>query len=386
MLLAVCLLYGAALAGVTAAAHAQREQAANTGAEAALKQADKPGDPPAAEPAQPAASVKPHIALVLPVKSPGLGRLAEAVRLGASAAAAADAAGETLPLVTYPTGDDPREVLAAYQQAQRRGALLVIGPLAKAAVHAVARSGAVTVPTLALSVPDADVPLPFNLYLFGLQLEAEARQVARLALSQGRRQAAVMAMDNALSKRLAQSFADEWARSGRQVVGQYLFTSNAEQLRKIRDAMAADRADMIFFALDAQRARQVRPYLGKAFATYATSQAHAPSNDVVGQHDLNGLVFVDMPWLLMPDHPAVLAYPRPPVAFPATDQERFYALGIDAWRLAQTLLSVGFDAAGTLDGVTGDISPATAHQFRREPAAAQFVQGVPRLIGPAAGR
>ncbi|MFN9390440.1 MAG: hypothetical protein ACK6DF_13060, partial [Betaproteobacteria bacterium] len=34
-------------------------------------------------------------------------------------------------------------------------------------------------------------------------------------------------------------------------------------------------------------------------------------------------------------------------------------------------------AAGSIDGVTGDISLGPGHQFRREPVAAQFVQGVP---------
>lgn len=385
MLSAACLLYGAELAGVTGQALAQQEQPATGGASAA-QAPDKPRDAPAAEAAQPAATDKPHVALVLPLKSAGLGRLAEAVRLGVSAAAAVNGSDETLPVVTYPTGDDPREVVNAYRQALRQGARLVIGPLAKPAVHALARSGAVIVPTLALSVPDADVPLPENLYAFGLQLESEARQVARLAQSQGRRRAAIIATDTALSRRLSQSFAEEWTRAGQVVVHQYLFTSDAAQLRKMRDAMAAANADMVFLALDGPRARQARPYLGKALASYATSQIYAPANDVVGQHDLNGLWFVDMPWLLMPDHPAVISYPRPAAAFPATDQDRFYALGIDAWRLGQGLLDNGFEAIGTLDGVTGDISPGPARQFRREAVAAQFAQGVPRLIGPATGR
>ncbi|MCA3145540.1 MAG: penicillin-binding protein activator [Rhodocyclaceae bacterium] len=396
ILSAVCLLYGAALGRVTEVALAQQEQQeqpATTAAENTPQESGKPDEPaaggaaqPGAQSAQRAPAAKAHVALILPIKSPGLGRLAEAVRLGATAAAAADGDETSLALVTYPTGDDVREIVSAYEAALRQGARLVIGPLAKPAVHALAKSGAVSVPTLALSVPDADLPPPANLYFFGLPLEAEARQVAQLAQSQGRRRAAILVMDNALSRRLAQSFTDEWTRAGRQIVGQHMFTSEAAQLRKIRDAMAAANADMIFFALDAQRARQVRPYLGKTLATYATSQVHAPANDVVGQHDLNGLVFVDMPWLLVPDHPAVLGYRRPSTAFPATDQDRFYALGIDAWRLGQALLGDGLDAAGSIDGVTGDISLGPGHQFRREPVAAQFVQGVPRLIGPAAGR
>ena len=109
-------------------------------------------------------------------------------------------------------------------------------------------------------------------------------------------------------------------------------------------------------------------------------------NDAVGQHDLNGVTFVDMPWVLMPDHPAVIAYPRLQGVFTSYEQERFYALGIDAWRLAQALLASGFNEAGTLDGVTGYLSPGPGHQFVREAVAAQFLQGQPRLLNPVSGR
>jgi outer membrane PBP1 activator LpoA protein len=403
---AACLLYVAASTGVTGSAFAQDEQAspaasgaAPVQAPATMPQAPQGSSPtgsppsPAAQPAPPAATVpaqpamidKPHVALILSLKSAGLGRLAEAVRMGVATAAGADRS-DALPLITYPTGDDAKELVETFDRAIRQGARLVIGPLAKPAVHAIARSNVVTVPTLALTIPDTDVLLPDNMYAFGVQLESEARQIARLAQSQGRRRAVIIGLDTPLSKRVAQTFAEEWTRTGRLIVDQFLFTNDQVQLRKIRDGITLGNADMIFFALDAQRARQVRPYLGKVLPTYSTSQSYAPTNDVVGQHDLNGLVFVDMPWILMPDHPAVITYPRPQGVFSATDQDRFYALGIDAWRLGQSLLESGFNDAGTLDGVTGYITPGSGRQFRREAVAAQFVQGQPRLINPDSGR
>lgn len=407
---AACLLYVAASAGVTGSAFAQEEQAAppvNGTAPAQAPASTAPAQPGAAPagspvappqpatapstqpappaPAQPAIIDKPHVALILPLKSTGLGRLAEAVRLGVATAAGADRA-DALPLITYPTGDDTKELVETYDRAIRQGARLVIGPLSKPAVHAIAKSNAVTVPTLALTVPDAEVLLPDNMYAFGVQLESEARQIARIAQSQGRRRAVIIGLDTPLSKRVGQTFAEEWTRTGRLIVDQFLFTNDQAQLKKIRDGITLGNADMIFFALDAQRARQVRPYLGKVLPTYSTSQAYAPTNDVVGQHDLNGLVFVDMPWILMPDHPAVITYPRPQGVFSATDQDRFYALGIDAWRIGQSLLESGFNDAGTLDGVTGYITPGSGRQFRREAVAAQFVQGQPRLINPVSGR
>lgn len=400
---ALLLLYVAAGGAVTEPATAQEARPAESATPGASSGGAQDSQPPGASAAEPSqqppgkpsqqateappkqAPEKPHVALILPLKSASLGRLAEAVRLGVTAAAAADRS-DALPLITYSTGDEAKELLSVFDRAAREGARLVIGPFSKAAVHVMARSGLITIPTLALTAPDADVPLPDNMYAFGLQLESEARQIARLAQQQGRRRAVIIATDSPLSKRVSQSFAEEWTRGARVVVDHFVFSGDLAQLRKIRDGISSGNTDMVFLALDSQRARQVRPYIPKALSIYATSQVHAPVNDVVGQHDLNGVTFVDMPWILMPDHPAVIAYARPQGLFSATDQDRFFALGIDAWRLGQSLLETGFSDAGTLDGVTGYIAPGQARQFRREAIAAQYSQGQPRLLNPVSGR
>lgn len=327
---------------------------------------------------------KPHVAALLPLKSAALGKLADAVRRGLAAAAQVDQ--NALPLVVYPVGDDANELVETYDRALRSGAQFVIGPLSKPAVAAIATSHAVTVPTLGLSVPDSDVALPDGMYVVGIQLEAEARQIARLAASQGRRRASIVALDTPLARRVAQAFADEWTRTTRPIVDNLVFNAEPVQLKKLRDTLTAGQSDMVFLALDGPRARQVKPYLGRALPAYGTSQIHVTTTDATGQLDLNGVVFVDMPWLLMPDHPAVMLYPRPPVGLSA-EQARFYALGIDAWRIAQALLGgASFNDVGEIDGVTGHLSPGPARQFVREPFAAQFVQGQPRLLNPVSGR
>lgn len=317
----------------------------------------------------------PHIAALLPLKSKTFLRYAEAVRRGIAAAATAEVdRPNTLPVVVYPTGDDAKEVVDTYDLAIRRGARFVIGPLTKNAVQAVAKSYAVSVPTLALSVPDGDFTLPDGLYAFGIQMEAEARQVARVAASTGKRRVAIFVSDNALSKRVGQAFAEEWARSGRLVVDQYTHTTDAARLKRIRDAIAAGQVDVIFFALDGPKARQIRPYLGKTLPAFGTSQIYSPESHVLGQHDLNGIVFVDMPWLVSPDHPAVMTYERQPGNAATFELERFYALGIDAWRLAHTLLDGSYNDMGMLDGVSGYLSPGPARVFNREGAVVQFTQ------------
>ena len=80
-----------------------------------------------------------------------------------------------------------------------------------------------------------------------------------------------------------------------------------------------------------------------------------------------------MPWLLQPDHPAVMIYPRanPPLE---PDRERLYALGIDAFRLLNIMLTNSYRTALPLDGVTGRIHLIN-NQFQRDAMPAQLKQG-----------
>jgi len=131
---------------------------------------------------------------------------------------------------------------------------------------------------------------------------------------------------------------------------------------------------MVFLAADAETAHLIRPYLNNALPVYATSQLFNGNSDTLTNFDLNGVRFIDMPWLLQPDHPAVMIYPRenPPLE---PDMERLYALGIDAFRLLQIMLDNSYRASLPLDGVTGRISLNAYRQFQREGIAAQFWQG-----------
>ena len=113
-------------------------------------------------------------------------------------------------------------------------------------------------------------------------------------------------------------------------------------------------ADMVFLALDGKRAKLIRSYLGLSMPIYATSLVHT-SDAPLANYELNGVYFVDMPWLLTPDHPAVLSYERPDPAQANIEYQRFYALGIDAYRIAQSLLKSDSEFQ-PLDGVTGYIT------------------------------
>src|SRR5262249_36281230 len=154
-----------------------------------------------------------------------------------------------------------------------------------------------------------------------------------------------------LFKRIQQAFAEEFTRLGGRLVAQYTYTGDLRELSRLKQATGLGVADMVFLALDFPRARTVRPYLG-ALALYATSHVY-PGGDAgpLAGYDLANVHFLDMPWLLQPDHPAVMIYPR--ADHRDADLDRFYALGIDAFRVAQELLSGRQEVA--LDGVIGQI-------------------------------
>lgn len=319
-----------------------------------------------------------HVALLLPLNSSAFGRAAEVVKQGFMAASAIQAG--SLPIKIYPSGDKVDDIVSAYSQAMQAGALIVVGPLTKSGVTALASSKQVSVPTLALNLPERDASLPPQLYLLGLAADVEARQVAQAAFADGRKTATIIVSGGALEKRMQLSFAAEWPVLGGTIVDQLSFSgSNASA---IRDALQKRPAEMVFLAMDGQEARLLRPYLNPDIPSYATSQIFAGANNPQKYHDLNGVRFTDMPWLLQPDHIAVMVYPRPQTAL-GTDLERLYALGIDAWRLALMLQANPPGTALTLDGVTGRLSlDPSSHQFNRAGVRAEFRDGEAVLLAP----
>lgn len=318
---------------------------------------------------------EPHIALLLPLNSPSFGRHAEAVRQG-FAAAARIAAKNAPPLRIYPVNEDTLNVLTVYEQALESGARIVIGPLTRAGAGALAASNLVTVPTLALNTLEQGSPQPARLHMFSLNIEQEARQIAQLAQSEGRRNAFVIADDSPLGRRMRQAFIQEFARRGGMIAAEYQFSAEPAMLAKLRQATALGVADMVFLALDQAAAAKTRPFLGNAVALYGTSRING--GNAASAREINLVRFTDMPWLLQPDHAAVMVYPRAQFG-DAVDFDRLYAFGIDAFRIGLELHRQTRNPL--IDGVTGRIRLAADQQFVRESVVAQFTDGKIVVIG-----
>jgi len=315
----------------------------------------------------------PHIALLLPLQSKDYGAAADAVQQGFMAAA--NRQKPALPIRVYSDFDENSSVVAIYRKAVTGGARAVVGPLTRSGVSALAAEHNIQVPTLTLNIVEGQ-PAQM-LYYFGVPVEAEARQAAQLAMRQGLHQAIIITSRAQWTKRLQSAFEEEWFASGGGILRETEYNNIPGELADITEM--PDTA--IFLAADAKTARLIRPYLPNKLPIFATSQIFTGNDNTLTNYDLNGIRFVDMPWLLQPDHPAVMSYQRanPPLSI---DRERLYALGIDAFRLTRLLLSKRI--ALPLDGVTGDIY-LRDHVFQRMAMPALFLEGRSQLAGTNSG-
>jgi len=306
-------------------------------------------------------TVAPHVALLLPTGSEAFARPAEAVRAGFLEAFKKQAT-PALPVRLYPVSEDPQLLIAAYRQALAAGAQMVVGPLTRDGVTALAAApDVISVPTLALNVPEGVTSYPPHLYTMSLQVEAEARQAAQLALNEGRRKALTISDPTAFGRRMREAFVEEFERGGGFHIADYAHATDPVTLERVRQASGLGVADMVFFAVDASRARAIRPYVAR-LAAYGTSQLNPGGASGAGSVELDEVRFVDMPWMVQPEHPAVMVYSRPP-QHGGDDLERLYALGIDAFRVSAELLAGKREI--DVDGVTGHLTLGPDRHVRR---------------------
>ena len=230
--------------------------------------------PPSADGSTPSASAIPdgpavRVALLLPLESQALAQPAEAVRAGFMAAYEQQRGNVTVNLV--PTGDSSQAALDAYRMAAAENDI-VVGPLARPAVAALATSGAVTKPTIALNHPQLASALPPKMLVIGLSLEDEARQVADWAAGeQPSGQALVLTGRATWQQRLSGAFSARWSELGRSHTtvelpnaGGYV---DGNALADLRARLQSQPPQLVYAALDANSLRQVRSALGTSTPT-----------------------------------------------------------------------------------------------------------------------
>jgi outer membrane PBP1 activator LpoA protein len=287
----------------------------------------------------------------------------------------------------YDTGEG-NKVREAYEKALAEQAQVIVGPLTKPEVQSLAKIQHLALPVLALNTVAEDSSLPRQLYQFGLMPEDEVVAIAEHALRHRNHRALVFAPQTEWGQRLVSTFKHYWQSHGGTVVEVKFFNpkqslaSNIQGLLQVKEKQRRQDADMIFLAASPEMARQIKPllnlYHAETLPVYATSAIYTGTPSPGNDHDLNGIRFCDMPWVLQ--HSAHLqdTYQMTAKLWPGSSNRspRFFAMGMDAYQLAHQLVSTHSFPTHGFSGVTGALRLNAYRRIQRELVCAKFEQGV----------
>jgi len=314
---------------------------------------------------------------------------------------------------------DTENVISRYAQAITEGADFVVGPLQKPAITKLIEQSEITVRTLVLNQYDGkyDIsntlspsPLP-AIIQFGLSPEEEARQVAERAWFDGRARAISITTGDERSRRIHDAFATHWQEIGGILLEHVSIGQDVKELSgPIKSVLNIDQSeqrsktlrsklqrslktetrrrqdvDIIFMAVPPPIARQLVPqlrYYGtENIALYSISNIYTGNVNIREDSDINGVLFVDMPWVIDPENEysplnrMIERYRKPS----HSAYKRLYAFGIDAYRLIPRLAELSLQPGQQYEGKTGYIKIDEAGRVQRRQIWAQFVDGKPEL-------
>jgi uncharacterized protein len=314
----------------------------------------------------------------------------------------------SLEIKLFDTNSNPMSSL--YQELERTQPLghntLVVGPLEKNRIAELSNSEYLNTPTLALNHSDEILPHPL-LSLFGLDPSDETLQVAEGMSKQKLLRVAVIAPETEWGKRLSEVFEQQFTRSGGHVVELSLYKdqknladsvagllSTRQSKERARDIMRItgqrleteprrrQDIDAVFMLADNKTAKQIKPMLAFNFArdipVYAISQTHDPFTRDENR-DLNGILFVDIPWMLSRTSP-LRSQIEDNVGQDAERYARFYALGADAYTLAPRIELLTEIQNSHVQGYTGTLSMGDQGKIKRSLQWAKFSRGSVKIL------
>lgn len=295
-----------------------------------------------------------------------------------------------------------------YDFAVENGAEMIIGPLKKGNVALLKMESDLAVPILALNYAGDDNPASQHFFQFGLRTEDEVKQVADRAWMDGRKQAAILFPETEWGFRVEKAFVDYWLELGGHVVAQSGFTGKNDYSDAIKIMLNIEQSeqratgirallrekiefnprrrqdiDFIFLLSSPAQARQIKPTLDFHYAAdlpvFATSNIYEGHSNADRDKDINGIQFVDIPWILTDDDE--IKTESQPIWNNSNDTlQRLYALGVDAYRLVPRLQLMRAVPNGSLFGATGTLSLVKSQRIERKLLWAKIQRGVPELM------
>jgi hypothetical protein len=322
-----------------------------------------------------------HIALLLPL-SGTLQEAGEALRDGFMMAyyqTAADARA-TVSLI-----DAEADILSAYGRAVTTGADFIIGPLTKDHVRSVLQVADQNIPILALNIATEEKKQRGNFFQFALSPEEEVRQVASRLIDEGRRGGVVLTVAGEWGSRVTNAFTTAFTAIGGTVIGTRTLSRDSadmteelapllgfEDSKRRFQAITATVGPLVFtprhrddvtFVLalaNAPVGRTVRPQLKYQYAgdlpVYSISDIYEP-NPAANQ-DLEGVTFIDMPWLIgnTPEIDNLRSTAQQLWPDRAWQKSRLFAMGYDSHRLMQHITNDIHPGSQSISGLTGQLT------------------------------
>lgn len=316
----------------------------------------------------------------------------------------------------YDTNTKPVDQLL--QQAQSDGATLVVGPLLKENVQQVANTST-PLNILALNEPDG-LQNHANMCYFALSPEDEARDAARHIRAQNKQMPLLLVPSNSYGQRVANAFAQEWQKLGGSQVEEQTFgsiadlkarinsnsgiamtgtpvtvqpannaagsavsvagmTFNAPQTTPEAPAAASGNIDSVYIVASQGELALIKPMITMRtgsrsnIALYASSRSSQSGAGPDFRLEMDGLQFSDIP-LLSGANPALM---QQAVKKFNNDYSlaRLYAMGVDAWTLANHFSQLRNSSGYQIDGNTGILSAGSNCVIDRTLSWNQYSQG-----------
>ncbi|MFH2495076.1 penicillin-binding protein activator [Klebsiella aerogenes] len=369
-----------------------------TGSQADPVQA--PAETQAAPAAKPAAAPLPAPVAATPAAQPA------AQPVNAPAAQPQPEVATTNPaaeLKIYDTTSQPMSQLLA--QVQQDGATIVVGPLLKENVEEVMKSNT-SLNVLALNQPGKVENRP-NLCYFALSPEDEARDAARHIHDQGKQTPLLLVPRGALGDRVVSAFADEWLKLGGGTVLQQRLGSTAELKSGVNGGgisltgspvstlpssvdsslgspgdvpvSSGGSIDAAYIVATPEQIGYIKPLIAMRNGSQSNVTLYASSRSAQGTSgpdfrlEMEGLQYSEIP-MLAGSNPALMQH-----ALSAVRNDyslaRLYAMGADAWSLANHFAQMRQSPGYELNGNTGDLTATPDCVINRKLSWLKYQQG-----------
>jgi len=314
-------------------------------------------------------------------------------------------------LKIYDTSSQPLDQILA--QVQRDGASIVVGPLLKNNVEELMKSNT-TLNVLALNQPE-QVQNRANICYFALSPEDEARDAARHIREQGKQAPLLLIPRSALGDRVANAFAQEWQSLGGGMVLQQKFGSTSELRAGVNggagialngspvsaslpqqqsvtiagltipapptDAQISggDRVDAAYIVATPEEIAFIKPMIAMRNGTRSGVTLYASSRSAQGtagpdfRLEMDGLQYSEIP-MLAGSNPLLM---QQALSVVNNDYSlaRLYAMGVDAWALANNFTQMRQVPGFELNGNTGDLSATQDCVINRKLSWLKYQQG-----------